>query len=646
MILMALVFSSLFIASAQEGDYYSYSYARLSYVSGDVVVERAEDLGTEQGVVNLALVEGDKLITRSGRAEVYFGKKNYLRLDENTDVEFANLPRRGDDRVRLHLLSGSLYLRVGYLEEEKSLEVHTPDASFYVLESGLYRFDILEKGKSELTVLEGSVEAAGEAGSELISGRTRLLASNGRLGSPMSLSYARDDFDNWNADRDSLRNQYISKRYLSSELEDYEYELASNGNWVYERPYGYVWVPTVYYPDWRPYYYGRWVWYPRCGWSWIPYESWGWCTFHYGRWHWRLGLGWYWIPTYHWGPAWVHWYYGYDYVGWCPLSWYNRPVVIINNYFYDRYHGHHYPADSRAWTVVRKSQLQSPRISDAALGRVEASRLGKITLQARQPDIKPAVNRLGMKASAPSKGLSQPQVRPSMRSLGAPPAGETSSRLTKSSSLGNERLAPAGTRAGSVTKYSSRGQATVKAEPKQQGFARSHGSATSEPNEIRSRSGASGIKSYSPAAKFLPSERRPSLTKSQSESRRVYSSNAGISRFGTSGLKSTNRSSTNIPTYRQNRNYELKSRSFSSPSISRGQNYSGSRSFSAPSRSTFSAPKMSSPSRSRGSSSPSLSRSAPSHSSSSRFSAPSHSSAPKSAPPSRSSSGGVVKKRD
>ncbi len=638
MILMALVFFSPSIVSAQEEGYYSYSYARLSYVKGDVVVERAGDLGTEQGVVNLALVEGDKLGTRNGRAEVYFGKKNYLRLDSNTDVEFANLPRQGDDRIRLHLLSGSIYLRVGYLEEEKSLEVHTPDASFYVLESGLYRFDMRGSGQSELTVLEGSVEAAGEGGSELISSRTRILASNGRLGSQSSLSYNRDDFDNWNEDRDSLENQYVSKRYLSSELEDYEYELASNGDWVYERPYGYVWVPSVHYPDWRPYYDGRWVWYPSCGWNWVSYESWGWCTYHYGRWHWRLGLGWYWIPTYHWGPAWVHWYQGYDYVGWCPLSWYNRPVVVINNYFYDRYHGNHYPADSRAWTVVHKGQLQSPRISSAALGRVEAGRLGKITLQSRQPDIKPAVNRSGMKASSPSGGLSQPQIRPSIRSLGAP-RGETSSRLTKSSSLGKELLTPTETRAGSVPKYSSRSQTTLKTESKLRGWSTSPGSASLAPKEIRSNSRASGIKSYSSSSKFFPSASKPSLAKK--ESPRVYSSNAGISRFGTSGLRSTKTSPRDIPAYGQNRGYEQRSGSFSSPSISRGERHSGGPSFSAPSRSTFSAPKSSSPSRSMGSSAPSFSRSAPSHSS-----VPSHSSAPKSVSPSHSSSGGVVKKHD
>jgi len=643
MVLTALAFFLPFILSAQDQDegYYGYSYARLSYVKGDVVVQRAADLGSEQGVVNLALVEGDKLETSNGRAEVYFGKKNYLRLDDNTEVEFANLPRQGDDRIRVHLLAGKIYLRVGYLEQEKNFEVHTPDASFYILEEGLYRIDLRGNGESELTVLEGSVEAAGEEGSELVGSRARLLASNGHLGSQTSLSYNRDDFDYWNENRDSLQNQYVSKRYLSSELADYEYELASNGDWAYERPYGYVWVPHVYYQDWRPYYYGRWLWYPSCGWSWVSDESWGWCTYHYGRWHWRMGLGWYWIPTYHWGPAWVHWYNGYDYVGWCPLSWYNRPVVIVNNYFYDRYYGSHYPAASRALTVVHRGQLQAPRVSGVALNHVEASRLGHISLQSRQPDIKPAVSRSGLRASPSSKALSPSEIRPSGKSLGASGA-ITPSRTVTNSPQAKSPLSPSQSPAGSSPRLTSRSQtgnrgvaaypSLKKSEP--QSVRPSTGTILSAPRSIKSYSGTlektpssssrSGIKSYSSSPRVSPSERRPSLERR--ESPRVYSPNASISRFGSSGLISPKVSLRGA----------LASRS---PSLPRGESYSGRSSFSSPPRSIFSAPRESSSSRSSGFSAPSFSRPAPS-----RSSASSRSSAPRSSSPSHSSAGRVVKK--
>ncbi len=441
MMLMALVLLWPLAGMAEEEGYYAESFARLSFVKGDVYVERANELGTEQGIVNLALVEGDKLVTRVGRAEVHFGRRNYLRLDNGTEVEFSAMPREGDNRVRLHLLAGSVYVRISYLREEKTFEVHTPDASFYVLEEGLYRLDMRREGETILSVVEGSMEAAGEGGSQLVGSRESLVASAGHLGTQTVLSSRRDDFDHWNQDRDSLLRQYASRRYLPDELDVYEAELESNGYWVYERPYGYVWVPYIVYTDWRPYYYGRWVWYPICGWTWVSYEPWGWCVYHYGRWHWRLGLGWYWIPTRHWGPAWVHWYWGYDYIGWCPLSWYNRPVVIVNNYFYDRYHHYYYPAHSRALTVVHRSQLQSPDVSRVALSHVEASRLGQITLQGRQPDIKPTALRSALSRPSGSSELTAPQIRPTNRSLA------TSSRPSalpgrESSSTGKGRLSP------------------------------------------------------------------------------------------------------------------------------------------------------------------------------------------------------------
>ncbi|MFZ2054764.1 MAG: FecR domain-containing protein, partial [Candidatus Aminicenantales bacterium] len=205
----ALAFLSL-LAFTQEDGYYSDSFARLTYVKGHVVVQRAGDLGSEEGVVNLALVEGDQLETGDGRAELSFGRKNFLRLDSGTLVELSNMPRQDDNRVRLHLLKGNVYLRLNFLEEEKTFELHTPDASFYALEEGLYRFDMRGNAETELSVLEGSMEAAGEGGSQLIGSREKLIAANGQLGSHSNLSYGRDDFDNWNADRDALHSQYVS----------------------------------------------------------------------------------------------------------------------------------------------------------------------------------------------------------------------------------------------------------------------------------------------------------------------------------------------------------------------------------------------------------------------------------------------------
>ena len=385
LIFLALLVFCFSLSLAQEStEYYSKSYARLSYVNGDVFIQRASDSGFEEGDVNLPVVEGDKIGTREGRAEIHFSDKNYLRIDRNTQLDLVGMPKMGSDVIQIHMLSGDVFLRVNYLKREKDFEIHTPDASFYVLQEGLYRFVVRENVQTELLVYEGSLEAAGLEGSVVVEENESLFAYGGTFSSDSRDYYTEydDSFADWSHSRDELQSRYVSQRYLPAELYEYETELAYNGRWIYEAPYGYVWLPTVRYSYWRPYHYGRWVWYPIIGWTWVSSHSWGWCTSRFGRWHWRAALGWYWIPTRRWGPAWVHWHHGYDYLGWSPLSYWNQPVVIVNNNFYGRYNDRYYPAHSQALTVIRKSQLQARNVSRVALTQDRVGQIGKISLSA------------------------------------------------------------------------------------------------------------------------------------------------------------------------------------------------------------------------------------------------------------------------
>jgi hypothetical protein len=229
-------------SSPQEEEYYSYSFARLNYVKGDVFIQRAEDMGFEEGTVNLPIVAGDKLGTQDGRAEIHFGRKNYIRIDKYTQVDFVKLPQRGDDFVSLHLFSGNIYLRVNSLNTEKEFELHSPDGSFYILEEGLYRFEVRDNQETALFVVEGSIEAASEGGFEIVRAGERLVATNGFFNGDPEYIYSgnEDTFTEWNRGRDIFHNRYVSTRYLPVDMHEYEAELDYYGRWVYERPYGYV----------------------------------------------------------------------------------------------------------------------------------------------------------------------------------------------------------------------------------------------------------------------------------------------------------------------------------------------------------------------------------------------------------------------
>ncbi|MCP2619848.1 hypothetical protein NLC35_01185 [Candidatus Aminicenantes bacterium AC-334-K16] len=429
-----------------ERSYLNESFARLSYLTGGTFIQRASDVGFEEGEINSPLIAGDRLATTDGRAEVYLNRSNYLRLDEYTKVDFLHLPLPGEGGIRINVWTGNVYLSIGHVSEGNEIVIQTPDVNVFILQEGLYRIDVREEQESEIFVFKGVVEVAGNNESLLLKEGQRLEVRGGQFVTrPTSfMAVAEDSFDRWNKDRDHQVRRRLARRYLPDELGDFEYELDYHGRWTYVSPYGYVWVPVGLDPYWRPYYYGRWVWLPLGGWTWIPYESWGWVTFHFGRWHWNVSLGWYWIPTTVWGPAWVSWYWGYDYVGWVPLSYYNRPIVIINNVFYDRYGYYDYPLGSRALVVVRKNQLQARNISKVVVSAQSLGKVSKIRLTNQAPNIRPVSHSVNIqrlqgkkvilkKSSAAGFKTVTPRTRILSPSLSRSQVG-TRTRITSSSS--------------------------------------------------------------------------------------------------------------------------------------------------------------------------------------------------------------------
>jgi len=627
---------------AQDEGFYPYSYARLSYVNGAVFVQRTSDLGYEQGEVNLALVQGDKIGTEKGQAEIHFGRRNYLRLDDNTKVEFALLPTEGEERIKIHLTEGSAYFRVSHLALDKGIEIHTPDASFYVLETGLYRFDVRLGRETQAFVREGSLEAAAEDGSVLVGHQETVTASEGRLLGDPQYGYAGDDaFDDWNGGRDAQLSARSERQYLPSEMEEYEEELDQNGRWIYERPYGNVWVPNVsYYDDWRPYSYGRWVWYPVIGWTWVSSESWGWPVYHYGRWNWRFGLGWYWIPRHHWGPAWVHWWWDHNNIGWCPLTWYNRPAYLWNNRFYDRYDDRWFSARNRAMTVVRRDHLQSPEVGRRHLGVADLDRIGRVELKSQQPSIRPSVDNARPQALAArrvlaDRGGSRNEVRtlaPS-RSLASPRsrAGGTSPAIR-----GAERGAAATSSARTPVSRTSIGsgssdRGTVRSYPSQRtSISRDRsGAAESRRSSVASPGRASGAGSVDRPARVTRDTRPAAVREPQGTRSSGSGSGSAVTRRseGVKSYPSTVRSGsadTSRPASSTARTIRTAPDRSADPSAGRSQSrtYASRSSVSRPparvsSSSSSSSSRRSSPSISR----PSSSR--PSSSSQARVSAPS-----------------------
>ncbi|HEV7627507.1 MAG TPA: FecR family protein, partial [Streptomyces sp.] len=307
----------------------SYRHGRIRHVEEGVSIQRATETGSEEATVNLPLLPGDRVWTDgNGRAEFQFPAGSLIRLDSASKLDYASHEEGRDERLVLRLWSGALYLHIRD-RRDGPFEFETPGGVVTAANRGIVRIDV-ESGETRVSVYEG--EAGLDNGTEEIRLRAgeRVYARRGEAAegpSPFDRGEG-DEFAEWDDARQD-RTAYASSQPATSlpdEVAPYAGEFEGHGAWYYETEVGHVWRPYVA-ANWQPYSNGRWVW-SVFGWTWVPYESWGWAVSHYGRWGYGSALGWYWIPGASWAPAWVSWAAGGDYVGWCPLGYRDRPVLV------------------------------------------------------------------------------------------------------------------------------------------------------------------------------------------------------------------------------------------------------------------------------------------------------------------------------
>ena len=152
--------------TASEAKYYDNAKViRIKTIEGEGFVQRSYDEGYEEATANLPLFEKDTLGTTAGRMGIYLGRLNYLRLDTETTVELLGIPelRRTDLNIRVE--KGAIYLDIESMDNEKSIQIQTPDCGIFLLDKGVYRINVAENSVTEVYVLEGIAEVAGQEAS-------------------------------------------------------------------------------------------------------------------------------------------------------------------------------------------------------------------------------------------------------------------------------------------------------------------------------------------------------------------------------------------------------------------------------------------------------------------------------------------------
>ena len=324
--------------------------ARVSWIRGDVSTQRGDNGEWVAAIVNTPISQGDRVSTGDrSRAELQLDYADTLRISDRVTVKIATLTR---SQILLQVGEGLATYSVNRGAEASS-EIDTPNASIRPLGEGEFRILVNSDAETQVVIRRGSADISTPQGSTRVdAGQMITIAGTDNPQYKVSQAISRDDWDNWNSDRNratanSEGSRNTNRYYTGSQ------DLDPYGRWTTVPDYGRVWVPNVA-PGWAPYRAGRWVWQPYFGWTWVSYEPWGWAPYHYGRWL-PYGAGWAWwpgpvaaYPAYYpvWAPAYVSFFgfgggvgfgvgvgfgFGFGHVGWLPCGpgdwyhpWYGR----------------------------------------------------------------------------------------------------------------------------------------------------------------------------------------------------------------------------------------------------------------------------------------------------------------------------------
>ncbi len=301
----------------------SYSYARVVEGSSTLFLEDGEQESLE---AHQPVLVGDQVwVSQGSRLEVALADGSLLRIEGGSEVLFEEIAYSADTdgrRTVLQLLEGEAQwvVPLAALGGEAPLVV-SPAATIYVRQAGTYRVKVDRDGSTELVVRDGMAELVNDRSSLRVY-RGEAVWAEGGQGPRFEVRYAgnRDSLERW-GDRLTEEAALAAAPYVEEPLRYASAPLASHGVWL-EVGGRQAWRPRAEVA-WRPYSRGYWRHTP-VGYTWVSHDPWGWVTHHYGSWDYAAAHGWVWYPADVWAPARVVWYWGPDYVGWCPTGYYTH----------------------------------------------------------------------------------------------------------------------------------------------------------------------------------------------------------------------------------------------------------------------------------------------------------------------------------
>src|SRR4051812_33770634 len=308
LLVLGALFFTLSAAALAQVDSHA-RIVRLSFVQGEVQMDRPGADGLDTAFLNMPMVEGSRLVTGDdGFAEVEFEDRGTIRLTPGSEMNFRQLGLRGDNKVSLlDLAHGTAYFNVRK-DNDDDFRVLVNGQEMRVPKSSRFRIR-LTGDSAEIAVTKGELElTGGEHDVRVKKDETLTLDFHDRGRYFLAKNVTPLSFDTWDHERDDYRERYLatsnSYRGYSSNYSYGVSDLNYYGNYIYMPGYGYVWRPYGFDASWDPFSDGAWVWYPGYGYTWVSGYPWGWMPYRYGRWVYAAGYGWVWQP----GNSWNRWY--------------------------------------------------------------------------------------------------------------------------------------------------------------------------------------------------------------------------------------------------------------------------------------------------------------------------------------------------
>lgn len=209
---------------------------------------------------------GDRVSTEEdGKAEILLNPGSYIRLGGNSSFEFVDTSL---ENLQIKLDRGSAIFEV-ITSNDFTFAVNTPKATFNVVQSGVYRVDVMNDGTGKIEVWKGKAQIGEDEDATVKKGKTATVGGNDVAVAKFDRD-ERDDLEQWSRDRakeltkvnDRLERQNLRSTLISGFNSNSWNLYDSYGLWVYD-PFwgGYCFLPFGY--GWSSPYgfgYGRDIW--------------------------------------------------------------------------------------------------------------------------------------------------------------------------------------------------------------------------------------------------------------------------------------------------------------------------------------------------------------------------------------------------